>query len=294
MTDQQYAPPPPEYHYGPPPQKKGLGIAAMVLGIVAIVLSFIPVVGMLSFILGPLAVVLGIVAFVKQWGRGQAITGIITGALGTVIVFIGFMLFGAMMADFEEAMGGDQTIERSEDEDSAEDEGASAEQGADTDEEEGSAEAFIEDEEDVEPESDTTYSVGETATIVDSSTGDELYRLTMNEITPNFQCTDDLWRDEVEPETGAFLGIDVTVEATEDSEGGFELWHENFHIIDSAGEIRDFGWSSMDEDMCVATSDEIQDVRPGTNTTGKLAFDTAVESGTLVFEGAGGEIRWEF
>lgn len=104
MTDQQYAPPPPGYHHAPPPQSKGLGIAAMVIGIVAIVLSFIPVIGLLSFILGPVAVVLGIVAFVKRNGRGQAIAGIITGALGTVIVFIGFLLFDALMSDLDEAM----------------------------------------------------------------------------------------------------------------------------------------------------------------------------------------------
>lgn len=133
MTDQQYAPPPPPpgYHYGPPPQKKGLGIAAMVVGIVAISISWIPLLGLLSFILGPVAVVLGIIAFLKRWGRGQAITGIITGALGTVIVFIGFMTFGYLVDDFDRAMGeAEQGSEEDSETESREDIEAEAEDAA--------------------------------------------------------------------------------------------------------------------------------------------------------------------
>ncbi|GAA1144206.1 DUF4190 domain-containing protein [Nesterenkonia lutea] len=84
--------------------KTGLGIAAMVIGIVAIVLSFIPVVGFLSFVLGPVAVILGIVALVKKRGKGQAIAGIITGALGFLIVTIGTLLFGAAVSSFDDEM----------------------------------------------------------------------------------------------------------------------------------------------------------------------------------------------
>lgn len=75
-----------------------MAIAAMVLGIVALVLSFIPLIAILTFLLGPLAVVLGILALVKRRGRGQAITGIVTGGLGVLIATIGFLIFSALIA----------------------------------------------------------------------------------------------------------------------------------------------------------------------------------------------------
>ncbi len=75
-----------------------MAIAAMVLGIVALVLSFIPLIAILTFLLGPLAVVLGILALVKRRGRGQAITGIVTGGLGLLIATIGFLIFSALIA----------------------------------------------------------------------------------------------------------------------------------------------------------------------------------------------------
>lgn len=111
----------PNYGAQPPrtAPRNGLGIAAMVIGIVAIVLSFIPVVGFLSFILGPVAVILGIVALIKKRGKGQAITGIITGALGFVIVTIGTLLFGAAVGSFDEEMqnqeGAEETTEETPD-----------------------------------------------------------------------------------------------------------------------------------------------------------------------------------
>lgn len=99
--------PPPGYQgwqqYQEPPRPKGLGIAAMVVGIVALVLSFIPLLGLISFLLGPIALVLGIIAVIKGSGRPQAITGIITGALGFVVVLIGTLLFGAAVTSLDEA-----------------------------------------------------------------------------------------------------------------------------------------------------------------------------------------------
>lgn len=79
-----------------------MGIAAMVLGIVAVVLAFVPIIAIVSFILGPLAVILGVIALVKHRGRGQAITGIITGAGGLLIAIIGFALFGALVSSVDE------------------------------------------------------------------------------------------------------------------------------------------------------------------------------------------------
>lgn len=177
MTDQQYAPPPPppEYNYGPPPQKKGLGIAAMVLGIVAIVLSFIPLIGMLSFILGPLAVVLGIIAFVKRWGRGQAITGIITGALGTVIVFIGFMLFGAIVTDFDEAMSeAEEQLDDDSETESREDLEAEAEEAAEEADEDATEADEIQEEAAPEEEEAAADEAAEWTEVVSvSGTGDQ-------------------------------------------------------------------------------------------------------------------------
>lgn len=94
-----------------PPQSKGLAVASMVIGIVAIVLSFIPVIGFISFILGPIAVILGIVAIVKKRGKGQAIAGIITGALGFIIVLIGTLLFGALVSSVDDEMQGLEELE---------------------------------------------------------------------------------------------------------------------------------------------------------------------------------------
>jgi len=95
--------------YPQPPEKKGMAIAAMVLGIVALVLSVIPFIATLSFILGPLAVILGVVAFIKRRGRGQAITGVITGGIGVLIATIGFLIFGALLSYGDEGSGQTQS-----------------------------------------------------------------------------------------------------------------------------------------------------------------------------------------
>lgn len=120
-----------------PPEKKGMAVTAMVLGIIAIVLSFIPVLGLISFLLGPLAVIFGIIALVQKRGKGQAIAGIITGAVGLIIVLIGTLLFGAAILSLDEEMQRQEELEEQIEQD-AEDAG---EDDADIEELEKEAEA---------------------------------------------------------------------------------------------------------------------------------------------------------
>lgn len=77
------------YGYGPPAPRRGAGmaIAALVLGIVAIVLCWTIVGGI---VLGLLAVILGVIGFRRAGrgeaaGRGRALAGVITGAVGVVL-----------------------------------------------------------------------------------------------------------------------------------------------------------------------------------------------------------------
>ncbi len=106
-----------QYGYMPQERSTGLAIAALILGIISIPTAFICVGG----ILGAVAVILGIVAAVRAsgqperfGGKGMAITGVVTGALGVIMIFIlipaGLMLFktfgGAVQADMRlEALG---------------------------------------------------------------------------------------------------------------------------------------------------------------------------------------------
>lgn len=79
-----------QYSNGPyqnwqnPPEKKGFAVASLVLGILSIVCCFF-----YSGILGIVGIILGIISCVKkEGGRGMAIGGIITSAIGTVILII--------------------------------------------------------------------------------------------------------------------------------------------------------------------------------------------------------------
>ena len=72
---------------GPPQPSNGIGIAAMVVGIVALVLSWIPFLGL---VLGIVGLVLGILGIRKvnrreATNKGMAITGVVTGAIATLI-----------------------------------------------------------------------------------------------------------------------------------------------------------------------------------------------------------------
>lgn len=85
---QQPSPPPPG-SYPPPaaPQQNGVAIAAMVTGIVSLVFFWLFFIGIPAGIVG---VILGFVGLNKSKqmngvGRGMAITGLVTGAIGIVV-----------------------------------------------------------------------------------------------------------------------------------------------------------------------------------------------------------------
>lgn len=78
-----------QYQYAPKQPTNGIGIAALVVGILSLVFMIIPFLGFLSIILAILGVIFGFVGLKKPFGRGMAITGIVTGfiAIGLQIVF---------------------------------------------------------------------------------------------------------------------------------------------------------------------------------------------------------------
>ncbi|MFW0112148.1 DUF4190 domain-containing protein [Rothia sp. CCM 9416] len=83
---------------------KGLAIASMVLGIIGFISGWAVIGGIFALV----AIVLGIVALVKTktggGGKGFAITGIVTGALGLLISILMLILFGWMFAAIGPAM----------------------------------------------------------------------------------------------------------------------------------------------------------------------------------------------
>lgn len=85
---------------GAAPARRGSGmaVAALVLGILAIVLSFTVIGGI---VLGLLAVVLGLIASGRAKrgqaaGRGMAIAGYVTGAIG-VLLAVGLVVLGVSL-----------------------------------------------------------------------------------------------------------------------------------------------------------------------------------------------------
>ena len=106
---QQPSPPPPG-SYPPPaaPQQNGVAIGGMVTGIVSVVFFWLFFIGIPAGIVG---VVLGFVGLNKSkqmngMGRGMAITGIVTGAVGTVaavvIIIVAAMAANETQRQFEE------------------------------------------------------------------------------------------------------------------------------------------------------------------------------------------------
>lgn len=287
MSDTTYYPPPQGYPYAPQqPPRKGVGITGLVLGIVALVLCLIPLIGILSVFLGAAAVIFGIIAVVSDRGKGQGIAGIVTGGVAFLVALGMTAITGAAISAFDEEV-------QESDRDFEEIQEAYESEAADAEPED--EEAIEEDDDEVAvEEGDSTFELGETAAIADSSTGDELYTITMNEITPDFQCTRDMGSLPIEAESGAFLGVDLSISAADDADGSFSVEDWDFYVVDSNGEITDFSFQGLDAYMCLANTDELQEVRPGTNSTGKIVFDTAVESGTLVYDGGPSEIQWEF
>lgn len=75
----------------------GLAVAALIVGIVAVVSGWIPVWGVL---VGAAAIVLGVLGLRKATGKGMAIAGLITGAVGALwaLVVTGFFIFAIVTA----------------------------------------------------------------------------------------------------------------------------------------------------------------------------------------------------
>jgi hypothetical protein len=65
-----------------PPERKGLGVAALVLGIAALITLVVCGLGVLVGIVG---IIVGIIAVVQNNGRGMAVTGIVLSALAILI-----------------------------------------------------------------------------------------------------------------------------------------------------------------------------------------------------------------
>ena len=74
-----------------PRRRNGMGTASLVLGIVSLVLALLFVFSAFALILGPLAVIFGIVGISRASrgeadNRGQAIAGLVTGAISFLLV----------------------------------------------------------------------------------------------------------------------------------------------------------------------------------------------------------------
>lgn len=84
---------------------KGLAIASMVLGIIGFIAGWVVIGGIFALV----AIILGIVALRKTktggGGKGFAITGIVTGAIGLLISVLMLVLFWWVIAIVEPAMG---------------------------------------------------------------------------------------------------------------------------------------------------------------------------------------------
>ena len=80
----------PHHHapaHAPPHKSSGLAIASMLLGIISII-------GFMGLILGIPAIILGIIALKKGEGeKGMSITGIVTGAISTIISLVLLAIF---------------------------------------------------------------------------------------------------------------------------------------------------------------------------------------------------------
>ncbi|MEV0708784.1 hypothetical protein [Nocardia aurea] len=81
-----------------PEPRNGVGVIALAAGIVALVFAFVPAVGDLVAVpAAVIAVVCGWVGFAR-WDRGQATNprdAVVGGTLGTVALFVWFLVFAA-------------------------------------------------------------------------------------------------------------------------------------------------------------------------------------------------------
>ena len=94
----------------PAPQRKGFGIASMVVGIVGVLLAFIPIIGIASFVLGLVAIGLGIFAVIKRRGKGQGIAGIITGAVALVVALVVTIFTSAVLSILDDELQNPEDI----------------------------------------------------------------------------------------------------------------------------------------------------------------------------------------
>jgi membrane-bound ClpP family serine protease len=85
------------------PRRNGMGTAALVIGVVALVLVVLLLFAPLGALLGLVALVLGIVGLIRANrgeadNRGQAVAGLVTGALALVIGLFLALSIGAFFA----------------------------------------------------------------------------------------------------------------------------------------------------------------------------------------------------
>ena len=79
-----------------PASGNGPATAALVLGLVAVVIAWIPVIVVAGVVLAVLAIVFGVRGLRRSratgTGKGRALTGLVTGALGLVLSVVGVVL----------------------------------------------------------------------------------------------------------------------------------------------------------------------------------------------------------
>jgi hypothetical protein len=97
-----YQPPPPA---GTSAQQNQLALWAMITGIAGIVLIWIPYIGILGLLSGIAALILGLMGNGRArtmggTGRGQAITGIVLGAVTIGIFIIGLVFLASVIGGF--------------------------------------------------------------------------------------------------------------------------------------------------------------------------------------------------
>ena len=106
------APQAPAYAGAPVAPSKGLALTSLILGILSLIFVWVPVAGALG---GIIALILGILALRKRQSKGLSLTGIITGALATVIgLFVTITFFVALSMGFsavEQCANGASTVE---------------------------------------------------------------------------------------------------------------------------------------------------------------------------------------
>lgn len=278
MSTGPYWPQPAYPMHAPPPEKKGIAIAAMVLGIIALVLSIVPIIAVLSFVLGPLAIVLGVVAIVKRRGRGQAITGVVTGGIGVLVAAIGFLIFGALLsttdevtqrtpvgqeADVEEGgeTSGDEdltgaAVEEQEVDQATEEGGAAAERDSPRENEEGELEA------EVEADGGESLVIGDEFEVND-------WIISIKGVSDRTATIgDDFFNTEAQ---GEYLPIELIVTNNGDSSAYF--FARDFVAVDD--QDREFSFST--EATIYGTSEGsisiLDEINPGNSIEGLLYFD---------------------